>query len=135
MTNMDLILEIKNQEDKTLSLSSGHQVILATPSLDENYWSYRVRLSENQAVLGFPKMMTIGIGFEKEDEDWNTNLPWWAPSEKILGHIIKNKGDSSIRDEDVLTAIKMIREAVYQNLSWADQERAWKLNEKLIEEE
>jgi hypothetical protein len=132
---MDLILEIKNQEDKTLSLSSGHQVILATPSLDENYWSYRVRLSENQAVLGFPKMMTIGIGFEKEAEDWNTNLPWWAPSDKILKHIIVNKGDSSIKDKDVLTAIKMIREAVYQNLSWAEQERARKLNENLIEEE
>jgi len=131
---MDLILEIKNQEDRTLSLSSGNQVIIATPDLNENYWSYRVRLSDNQAVLGFPKMATIGIGFEKE-EDWNTNLPWWAPSDKILKHIIVNKGDSSIENKDVLTAIKMIREFIHQNLSWADQERAWKLNSNLIEEE
>jgi hypothetical protein len=131
---MDLVLEIKDQNDKTLSLSSGHQVILVTPDLNENYWSYRVRLSDNQAVLGFPKMMTIGIGFEKEEADWNTNLPWWTPSDKILKHIIVNKGDSSIKDEDVLTAIKMIREAIYQNLSWTEQEKAWELNEKLIEE-
>jgi hypothetical protein len=132
---MDLILEVKNQKDRTLSLSSGHQVIIATPDINENYWSYRVRLSDNQAVLGFPKMTTIGIGFEKEDEDWNTNLPWWAPSSRILRHIIASKGDDAIKDKDALTAIKMIREAVYQNLSWAEQERAWKLNNNLIEEE
>ena len=50
-------------------------VLMVTPALSESYWAYRVKLSDKQAMLGFPKFGTIGIGFAIE-EDWNTNLPF-----------------------------------------------------------
>jgi hypothetical protein len=94
--------------------------VMMTPELDEDYcWAYRVKLSDTQAVLGFPKFGTIGIGFAREDVDWNTNLPYKADAEHILSHIIKNKGgdgtephpDDAISNDDVLQAIRMIQVA------------------------
>ena len=38
-------------------------VLMVTPALSESYWAYRVKLSDKQAMLGFPKFGTIGIGF------------------------------------------------------------------------
>ena len=101
-----LVLDVKGQQD-TSQVAPG---ILLTPALDEDYWRYRVRLSESQAVLGFPKFLTIGIGFAQE-EDWNTNLPYTCDAEEIYDHIAHNKGDDSITREDCLTAIRMIQEA------------------------
>lgn len=103
---MKLELETKNQPN-TSQVVPG---IMMTPLLDENYWSYRVKLSDEQAVLGFPKFHTIGIGFAVE-EDWNTNLPYTSETEDIFRHIAHNKGDDSISDDDVREAIRMVREA------------------------
>lgn len=82
--------------------------ILVTPPIDGDYWLMRVPLSDKQAVVCFPKFLTIGIGFQQED-DWNTNLPWTCGAEKIFDHIRHNKGDESISDEDCLSAIKMLQ--------------------------
>ena len=38
-----------------------------------------VRLSDAQAILGFPKYLTIGIGFAIED-DWNTMTRMTTPT-------------------------------------------------------
>jgi len=100
----------KVEEDGIFKLSSGHQVLM-TPSIDEDYWLVRVPLTENQAVVGFPKFGLIGIGFQNED-DWNTNLPSTCSAKQILDHIKHNKGDDSISDEDCLEAIQMIQEYV-----------------------
>ena len=70
--------------------------------------AYRVKLSETQAIVGFPKYSTIGIGFAQE-EDWNTNLPWTTQAEEIFAHIAHNKGDSAISDEQCIEAIRMIQ--------------------------
>lgn len=107
---MELRLERRDQEDKTPNAGG----MLMTPPIDEDYWAYRVRLSGTQAVVGFPKFGTIGIGFAVED-DWNTNLPYTIEAEAILKHIRHNKGDGSIRDEDVHLAIQLIQEAVYED--------------------
>lgn len=104
---MDLVLEAKAQQDETVHAGPA----MITPAIDEDYWLYRVRLSERQAVVGFPKFMTIGIGFAVE-EDWNTNLPYTCEAERIYEHIAHNKGDDSISREDCLTAIRMIQDAV-----------------------
>jgi hypothetical protein len=86
-------------------------VIMITPDLDEDYWAYRVIVGEHQAVIGFPKFNTIGIGFAVED-DWNTNLPYTSGAETIWKHIRRNKGDDSIPDAWCIKAITMIIEAV-----------------------
>lgn len=105
----ELNLERKKQE---LGGIIGCGTLMVTPPLGENYWSYRVQLSEKQAVLGFPKFNTLAIGFAVEDEDWNTNLSFVRDAEVIARHIAVNKGDDSIDDADVVAAIRLIQEAV-----------------------
>ena len=73
----------------------GSKLVMVTPPLDENYWIVKVSLSDNQAIVGFPKFGTIGIGFQVE-EDWNTNLPYQCSSDKIYKHIRHNKGNDEI---------------------------------------
>jgi hypothetical protein len=101
-----LTLEVRGQEDRTAHVG---QFVL-TPAIDEDYWAYRVRLSDKQAIVGFPKFFTIGIGFAVEG-DWNTNFPYTCSAEEIYDHIKHNKGDDSISREDCITAIEMIRVA------------------------
>lgn len=107
-------LQVKNQKDLTPTYGDKKGLILLTPPIGENYWSYRVALSEKQAIIAFPKFGTIGIGFEKEEYDWNTNLPYRCDAEEIFRHIHKNKGDKSISDADCILAIKMIQEAIIE---------------------
>ena len=69
---MELKLERQGQEDKTPVFGAkGRGVAMITPPIDEDYWAYRVRLSDTQSIVGFPKFGTVGIGFAVE-EDWNT---------------------------------------------------------------
>jgi hypothetical protein len=103
-----LKLERKQQEPQGM-LGGG---MMVTPTLDENYWAYRVKLSNKQAVVGFPKFGTIGIGFAVEDDNWNTNLPAGEAAESIAAHIAVNKGDDKIDDADVVAAIRLIQQAV-----------------------
>lgn len=102
-----LQLEERDQENKTVRFGG---IGMLTPSPDEDYWTYRVRLSDTQAILGFPKYLTIGIGFAIED-DWNTNLPFTCDTKEIWEHIAHNKGDDAIADEDCIKAIEMVQEA------------------------
>jgi len=113
---MTLQLESKNQPNETPVLGGG--VVMMTPAIDEDYWQYRVRLTDEQAVVGFPKFMTIGIGFAVE-EDWNSNLPYTVEAEQIFEHIKHNKGDDSIADDDVRAAIRMIQVAAAADRSAA----------------
>lgn len=108
---MKLQLERRGQEDKTVKLGD---IGLATPPIDEDYWAYRVRLSETQAIVGFPKFNTIGIGFAVE-EDWNTNLPYTSQAMDIFGHISHNKGDDLITDDACIKAIRMIQDAIKED--------------------
>jgi hypothetical protein len=102
-----LELEVRGQEDRSQTAIPG---VMLTPPIDEGYWAYRVRLSEKQAIVGFPKFMTIGIGFAAE-EDWNTNLPYTCGADEIYDHIEHNKGDEAISREDCIAAIRMIQDA------------------------
>ena len=102
----DLTLERKDQPNKTAHIGG----LMLTPAIDEDYWLFRVRLSDAQAIVGFPKFFTIGIGFAQE-EDWNTNFPYTCETEEIFQHIAHNKGDDSISDDDCRRAIEMVRAA------------------------
>lgn len=104
----DLILERRDQQDKTVHIAG----MSITPLIDKGYWAYRVRLSERQAVVGFPKFGTVGIGFSAE-EDWNTNLPFTTETDEIVAHILHNKGDDAISDADVHLAVAMVQDAAW----------------------
>ena len=101
-----LALERREQANKT-PIGSG---VMITPPISEDYWAYRVRLTERQSIVGFPKFSTIGIGFAVE-EDWNTNLPYTSQAEEIYEHIAHNKGDDAIGREDCIAAIRLIQDA------------------------
>ncbi len=103
----ELILERKDQPDGTVAFGA----MMLTPPVGEDYWQYRVRVADGQAIVGFPKFSTVGIGFAAE-EDWNTNLPFTCSAEEIYEHIEHNRGDESITREDCIAAIRMIQEAV-----------------------
>lgn len=71
----------------------------------------RVKVSENQAVVCFPKFNTYGIGFQCE-KDWNTNLPYTCDAYEIYDHIAHNKGDDSIPDEQCVLATQALQLAI-----------------------
>jgi hypothetical protein len=102
----DLVLETKGQPNETARIGP----LMLTPPIDEDYWSFRVKLSDAQAIVGFPKFGTIGVGFAQE-EDWNTNFPYTCTAEEIYGHIEHNKADDSISREDCIAAIRIVQEA------------------------
>jgi hypothetical protein len=104
----ELRLEVRDQADGTVRIGGVFQ--MTPPSIGEDYWTYRVRLGGKQAVVGFPKFSTIGVGFAVE-EDWNSNLPYTCDAGEIFDHIAHNKGDDSIADDDVREAIRMVQEA------------------------
>lgn len=112
-----LTLERRSQRDESpvFSDASGKALGVMTPPIDEDYWAYRVKLSDTQAIVGFPKFGTIGIGFAVENEDWNVNLPYTSDAERILNHISCNKGDDSVSDEDVLVAIRLVQDAATED--------------------
>lgn len=107
---MKLQLQINNKPINDTSRPLEPVGILVTPPIDENFWLFRVPVSDNQAIVGFPKFLTIGIGFQHET-DWNANLPYRCPAEEIFNHIKHNKGDRSIPDARCLQAIRMIQAA------------------------
>ena len=105
----ELRLEVRNQADGTVRLGTAEgAAMMLTPAIGEDYWTYRVMLGERQAVVGFPKFGTVGVGFAVED-DWNTNFPYTCDTEEIFDHIAHNKGDDSIADDDVREAIRLIQ--------------------------
>ncbi len=92
----------------------SNNMILITPPIDEDFWKYRVKLYKDQAVVGFPKFNTIGIGFAIED-DWNTNLPYTSEASEIVSHIWHNREYVSIKKSQVIKAIKLIQDAVKED--------------------
>lgn len=110
----ELTLERRGQADKTTLVEGRTMDVLVTPPITEDYWSYRVKLSPTQAIVGFPKFTTIGVGFAVE-EDWNTNLPYTESAEEIFRHIRKNKGDDAISDESVIEAIRLVQAAAAED--------------------
>lgn len=107
-----LILEVNGKfldGDKN-KFQVGNILFMVTPKINEDFWQFRVKVDKEQAIVGFPKFSTIGIGFAKED-DWNTNLPYSTPTNELWGHIKCNKYFASIPDERCIQAIKMVQKA------------------------
>ncbi|MCX6304396.1 MAG: hypothetical protein NT040_05475 [Bacteroidetes bacterium] len=90
------------------TFSFGKNVVMFTPSVGKDYWLFRVKLFKDQAIIGFPKFSTIGIGFAIEDADSNTNLPYSLFPEQIYSHIKANKKYDEITKEDCIQAIALV---------------------------
>lgn len=82
---------------------------MVTPNITEDYWMMRVPVSRKQAVVCFEKFGTIGIGFQVEDADWNTNDSWIFDAEEIYDHIKVNKGQKHITRQKCVSAIKLLQ--------------------------
>lgn len=110
---MELELERRDQANKTgvVGISETASAMIS-PMVDEDYWEYRVRVSDEQAVVGFPKYTTIGVGFAVEDGSWNTNLPYTLDAEYIANHIDVNR-PKGLRRATVVEAIKLIQAAAH----------------------
>ena len=104
-------MEVEYNSNVVPSNGKISERFMITPPIDEDFWMMRVKLSEKQAIVCFPKFGTIGIGFQKE-EDWNTNLPHTCNAREIFDHISHNKADDSISDEDCINAIQMLQGAI-----------------------
>jgi hypothetical protein len=111
----ELILERRAQQDETGVVASPSTIVLLTPPIGEDYWEYRVVVADGQAVVGFPKFTTIGIGFAVEDYDWNTNLPYTCDTDMILNHIWKNAGPNVTDRDRVRQAIDLVRAAATED--------------------
>lgn len=110
MTKLTLEINLAFISDENTEILAKRGILI-TPPISKDYWQYRVKLHKNQAIIGFPKFMTIGIGFSNES-DWNTNLPYKCDAIDIYNHIKHNKRYKSIKDEDCITAIKLIQEYI-----------------------
>ena len=110
-----LVLERRSDaQDETSVNEGGGTVVMMTPPINSDYWAYRVRVADGQAVVGFGKFGTIGIGFA-EEEDWNTNLPYTGDAESIRRHIWHNRApleDTPDSAALVVRAIELIQDAV-----------------------
>lgn len=104
---MKLELQINGTHGKT---PTGR--VMITPPINEDYWLYRVAVSDKQAIVGFSKFGIIGIGFQHE-EDWNTNLPSSSSAEAIYDHIKHNRLDAE--KETCIAAIRLIQQAVRES--------------------
>lgn len=111
---MNLVLELnsKHQHSEGVEALAKRGLLITPPLGGDTTWLYRVKVSEKQSIVGFPKFGMVGIGFHKEDADWNTNLPSGRDAKEIFNHIKHNKGDDSIPNQRCIQAIKIIQQQV-----------------------
>lgn len=105
-------LEFNTKYSKNVDVADlEKQGIFITPPMgSDTDYLFKIQIADNQAIVGFPKFTTIGIGFLREDKDWNTNLPYQCDAETIYEHIKINKG-CKVRKATCIKAIKMIQDA------------------------
>ena len=120
-------IELEFRDDfygKTHTFRNGDAVIMITPPIDEDYWTFRIKLYKDQALLAFPKFGTMGIGFAIE-KDWNTNLPYCCSAENIYKHIKCNKKYKEITKKTCIEAIEILQNACdyYMNNERPEEER------------
>lgn len=107
----DLKLRRRAEEDQTQvapNLSIGR-------SGGDDYWAYRVDLSDKQALIGFPKHGTIGVDFL---HNHGQDLPYSVNPERLADFFSRGRllgGDETMPRANVIHAIKMIREAVVEH--------------------
>lgn len=108
--------EPRSQPEPETALVDPEAPILERRPPNKDQWVYRIKLSAQQAMIGFPRDGTIEIAFENEtvlDRSVPYNL--FAP-DLIYDHIQVNKGDDGIWDDTCIQAIQFIVEAAHQDI-------------------
>lgn len=108
---MEVMINNKFSKERDEMEVEGVKVMI-TPPINEEYWLFRVKLTKKQGIVAFPKFGTYGIGFQVEEKDWNTNLPYQSSAEDIYNHISVNKGDENISELSCILAIKLLQIAI-----------------------
>jgi hypothetical protein len=67
-----------------------------------------VQVCKNNAIVCFYKFGTIGIGFQIEKRDRNTNLPYTCNAKEIYDHIKINRG-CNVSEKKCIEAIKLLQ--------------------------
>lgn len=98
------------------------ETVVAYPHGGKNNWLFRVMVSDTQAVIGFRKFFTIGIGFMLE-KSMNTNLPHECPVKYIFDYIAENKGSDLIPDERCIAAVRLVKIAAKKWMDFEDKAR------------
>jgi hypothetical protein len=107
-----LVVEYKKGfEPSKDCIKVGNGIIMFTPSINSEYYIMRVVLYKNQALVAFPKFGLIGVGFAIEESNWNTNLPYQVPAERLYRHIRQNKKYRAITKAMCLEGLKLLQEA------------------------
>jgi hypothetical protein len=105
-------------------------VAMMTPSLDEDFWLMRVPLTDHQALVVFPKLGSMGCGYQLEEGGWNVNLPLDGNRDferhvKLVQHIDVNRirpcETDWIPQLIVLAAVGMLDELVGRNRDFPDE--------------
>jgi hypothetical protein len=130
-----LVLETNPEalRDDSVAALDGTGIVI-TPPIAEDFWFWRAAVSDKQAIVGFPKFTIYGIGFQVEDDNWNTNLPPDARDDREEGireihqHIRCNQGDDSIPEARILKAIGMVYDAIIAQRARDKAERAQPLD-------
>ena len=92
------------------SVRLGNAVVMVNPPVGVDYWVFKVRLYEDQAMIAFPKFGQMGISFLREERR-NINLPAMSSAEDIWEHIKPNKKYMQITKKMGIKAIQMLQGA------------------------
>lgn len=125
-----LELEINKALAKDATNWGGGVYVMCEAVLEN--WIARVRLTDEQAIVAFPKFGTVGIGFQVEKANWNTNLPAAMDVEVIYKHIACNKGDRVITKAACLEAIRLLQPYA---ASWLGKDEFTKQQTRLSKKE
>ena len=111
------------------TINTGRGLIMFTPDISEDYWIMRVKLYKDQSLVAFPKFGLIGVGFAQES-DWNTNLPYSVPAERLYQHIAVNKKYEALTKARCLEGLKLLQKACanYEKEKKEEAEKTINLN-------
>jgi len=105
-----LKLEYRERFNGEVTFKAENNTVMITPPIDEYYWTFKIPLHKEQALVAFHKFGTLGIGFAIED-DWNTNLPYTCDTNKIADHIWHNRKYPQITKKILIEAIEILKKA------------------------
>lgn len=82
-----------------------------------NDWLFRVKVSDGQAVIGYPRLSTIGVGFAVEsDDDFGVDAPYDLGVEEIWAAIRVNAG--GVPEGLAVQAIRIVADAAAEARSY-----------------
>lgn len=112
---MSTKVQRQSLEDTTrVAVTGREQAFIMTPQLTPDYWTYRVALSNGNAIVAAPEFGTLGIRYQIEDE-YNVTNRWDYTANEIEALIRRNRPANTTREE-AMSAIRKIQGAIRADL-------------------